>query len=191
MHFSTKKIVIVGVGTALILGAIGIAFLKRDALLVYFRPLIADNIIFIQNVRKVSDIIFLPQIVFGEDRLPHFELSLSGRDVEKLNSALPQGDYTDIEAAGFVFNALAGDAKERVNTNLVYEGKEYDVRVGYRGVPYDHWYYPKKSWHLSFTGESPFGFKEADFIIPRDRDYLGEELNHFRARKFGLFFPKN
>ena len=148
MHFSTKKIVIVGVGTALILGAIGIAFLKRDALLVYFRPLIADNIIFIQNVRKVSDIIFLPQIVFGEDRLPHFELSLSGRDVEKLNSALPQGDYTDIEAAGFVFNALAGDAKERVNTKLVYEGKEYDVRVGYRGVTYDHWYYPKKSWHL-------------------------------------------
>ncbi|OGZ12595.1 MAG: hypothetical protein A3D67_04285 [Candidatus Lloydbacteria bacterium RIFCSPHIGHO2_02_FULL_51_22] len=192
MHFSTKKIVIVGVGTALLLGALGVvAFLKSEAVRAWVRPWIADNIIAIQNIRKLSDLIFLPQIVLSEDRLPHFELKLSGRDVEKLNSALPRGDYADIEAAGLVFNALAGDAKERVNTKLVYEGKEYDVRVGYRGVTYDHWYYPKKSWHLSFTGESPLGFKEADFIIPRDRDYLGEELNHFRARKFGLFVPKS
>ena len=82
--------------TLIIMGGV---FAKQKTTLVHARPLIADNIITIQNIRKLSDIIFLPQIVLSEDRLPHFELQLSGRDMEKLNSALPRGDYTAIEAA--------------------------------------------------------------------------------------------
>ena len=174
--------------TLMIFGGI---FAKQQVNFALVRPWVADNIIAIQNVRKLSDIVFLPQIVLSEDRLPHFELQLSGRDMEKLNSGLGGGDYTAIEAAGLVFNALSGDAKERVNGKLVYEGKKYDVRVGYRGASYDHWYFSKKSWHISFPGESPLGFAEADLIIPRDRDYLGEELNHFRSRKLGLFVPES
>ena len=114
MHFSTKKIVIVGVGTALLLGALGVvAFLKSEAVRAWVRPWIADNIIAIQNIRKLSDLIFLPQIVLSEDRLPHFELKLSGRDVEKLNSALPRGDYADIEAAGGGVVGPAGGGRGR------------------------------------------------------------------------------
>lgn len=176
----------------LLFGALGVfVFKKSEAVRAFVRPFIADNIILIQNIRKLSDVVFLPQILLGKDTLPHLELKLSGRDIEKLNGALPRGDYTEIEAAGLVFNALEGSAKKRVNAKLVYEGREYDVRVGFRGTTYDHWYYPKKSWHISFQGESPFGFTEADLIIPRDRDYLGEELNHFRSRKLGLFVPES
>ncbi len=192
MYFSTKKIVIAGTLAVLLLGVSGAAvFWKSETVRAWARPWIADNIITIQNIRKLSDIVFLPQVLLSEDRLPHFELLLSGRDAEKLNSALPRGDYTEIEAAGLIFNALDGDANKRVNAKLVYEGEEYYVRVGYRGTTYDHWYYPKKSWHVSFLDEAPLGFAEADFIIPRDRDYLGEELNHFRSRKFGLFVPES
>src|SRR3989338_1905620 len=124
MHFSTKKIVIVGVGTALLLGALGVvAFLKSEAVRAWVRPWIADNIIAIQNIRKLSDLIFLPQIVLSEDRLPHFELKLSGRDVEKLNSALPRGDYADIEAAGLVFYAPSGGGGGGGETESGLEGE--------------------------------------------------------------------
>src|SRR3989338_7372192 len=123
-----KKTAAIILAIAVIMSAtLFLGFLKRDLMLRAARPWIADNIIAIQNIRKLSDIIFLPQIVLSEDRLPHFELKLSGRDIEKLNRALPRGDYADIEAAGLVFDALEGDAKERVNAKLVYEGKEYDV----------------------------------------------------------------
>ena len=193
MYLSPKKIAIAGIVAVVVVVALGaVAYARSEMVRAWAHPWIADNIITIQNIRKLSDIIFLPQIVLSEDRLPHLELKLSGRDIEKLNSALPQGGYTAIEAAGLVFNALEGDAKKRVNAKLVYEGKEYDVRVGYRGTTYDHWYYPKKSWHISFLGvESPLGFAETDLIIPRDRDYLSEEMNHFRSRKLGLFVPES
>lgn len=192
MHISVKKLIIFGACAALLFGALGVfAYKRSEAVRAFVRPSIADNIILIQNIRKLSDVIFLPQIVLGEDSLPHLKLTLSGRDLEKLNEALPKGDYTEIEAAGLVFNALEGSAKKRVDAKLIFDGKEYGVRAGFRGTTYDHWYYPKKSWHLTFLDESPFGFTEADLIIPRDRDYLGEELNHFRSRKFGLFVPES
>ncbi len=189
---SRKKITtIILVMVVIISATLTIGLLNKSLLLQVARPWIADNIITIQNVRKMSDIVFLPQIVLSEDRLPHFDLRLSGRDIEKLNSALPQGDYTAIEAAGLVFNALEGDAKKRVNAKILYEGKEYDVRVGYRGVSYNHWYFPKKSWAVEFKKESPIGIQSIDLIIPEDRGYLNEELNHYRARKLGLIVPES
>jgi len=187
---SRKRIIIITVTTIIVVTVVlFLALSNKSVLLKLARPWIADNIIFIQKVRKLSDIIFLPQILRSRDTLQTYELIIKNKDLRKLNNALPKGDYTDIEAGGFVFGAISGDNKTKVDAKFLYDGRQYDVDVRYRGTTYDHWYFPKKSWHIKFKDESPLGMEKVDLIIPRDRDYLGEELNHFRAKKLGLLVP--
>lgn len=189
-----KWLYVVAMCAGVLLAAGGIfAIYKRDVLFVLFRPFIADHIIAIQDFRKLSNILFLPQILFEREAvpLPTYELVISKRDLARLKEQLPQGDYTEIEAAGKVFNAISDINKFSVSGTFLHEGESYPVDVRFRGTTYNHWYFPKKSWHIKFKGESPVGMQQINLIIPEDRGYLNEEMNHYRGRKFGLFVPRS
>lgn len=175
----------------LVIALAAVLFWQRQTIFAYGRRVATKNIVLVQKIRKLSDILFLPQKLFGAERLETYYLEIQPSDYQRLKDNLPQGDYFELEKRGLLSNAISGEHKLFVPAKLVYANKEYKADVRYRGTTYDHWFYPKKSWLIRFDNESPLGFKKVNLIIPDDRSYLGEELSNFRARKFGLLLPQS
>jgi len=138
-----------------------------------------NQITFKQSVKKLTNIFYLPYYLKGHD-LPVYTLKIDSKDLEKLDDNLP------------------GEGGMLLEENKVYvpaefwddQGNKYEVKVKYRGDMAEHWRYEKKSWHLQFSKGNFFeGKRELDLIIPKDRNYLTEYLNNYRAEKFGLTVP--
>lgn len=72
------------------------------------------------------------------------------------------------------------------------DGVRYDVKVTYRGDQEAHLTFPKKSWRVVFEDDKLFrNTKAINLIIPEDRLFFVEELNHYRAKKMGLVAPES
>ena len=134
----------------------------------------------IKVVIKLSDIPFRLTSLLVPDRLERYELSLDPQDLDRLNQNLPQGLGTN----------LTEEYKKTVPATFIFEGREYPVKVRYRGDNRNHWAFAKKSWRINFTDEPFRNFTSIDLIIPEDRGYFQELTMAFIAQKLGLTVPQ-
>lgn len=120
--------------------------------------------------------------------IPQYKLEIDANDWKKLNDNLPDAS-SDGVISGQVL--LTDEFKKTVPAKFIYQGKEYKVKVRYRGGNANHWTRIKKSWQIKFDKNNLFnGIKTIKLIIPDDRSYFAEYLNNYRAEKLGLFFPQ-
>lgn len=148
----------------------------------------SDNFALIRELKKPVeiakrslDIFFLPFTVKAS-AIPHYDLVIDQKALDKLNANLPPVGANEI---------LRDENKATVKADLYVNGKKYNnVDVRYRGENDIHWGYAKKSWRIKFDKDEPLdGYRELHLIVPSDRGYLAEELNNYRARKLGLTVP--
>ena len=129
-----------------------------------------------QLIKLVADVPYA-HYHFSFHNLPTYELKVDSADLAKLTKQLPK-NYTDI------FDA---DSMDYVNAKFIADGKEYAVKIKYRGSTSQHWSYPKKSIRIKFKEPSMFrGMSEINLVVPESRGYLMESFNNYRARKLGL-----
>ncbi|MBU4332063.1 CotH kinase family protein [Patescibacteria group bacterium] len=143
------------------------------------QPVFARLIAFIdaRGINKVLDIFYLHHS-FEKRKLPTFKLTVE-KDSEKKLDEMARAAI----AADFLFD----ENKEFVPATLVYNGQKYQVDIRYRGDGDIHWKFPKKSWRIRLKGgEHIMGFNNFDLIVPRDRGFVLENLNNYRAGKLGL-----
>jgi len=131
---------------------------------------------------KILDIYYLPLMVKGPN-LPQYKLIVDKNDLKDLEKvlSLPQG---------ICCNCLPKAAAKYLNAAFQFDDKSYAVEIRVRGDCSNHWSKDKKSWRIRFKDSDFFGLKEFDLIIPDDREYIAENLNNYRAKKFGLAVPE-
>lgn len=144
-----------------------------------------------RSVREISKIglntLYIPRM-FGGDDIPQYKLVIKGKNLRELNKNLPSS-LSDGVLAGTEW--LSDEHKKTVPAKFTYEGKEYDVKVRYRGDNPNHWTRAKRSWQIKFDKDDLFeGLRTIKLIIPDDRAYFAEYLNNYRADKLGLSFPE-
>ncbi len=130
-------------------------------------------------VKKIPDLWYVFYF-FKHSDLPVYELTIDSKDLKFLNENLPEA-----YAEG---SRLTEEYRQPVSAVFSYQGKEYKVKVNYRGYVGNHWANPKKSWDIDFKkGNSFNGLDGLKLIIPEDRGIVLEYLNHYRAKKMGLY----
>ena len=136
----------------------------------------------VQFVNKLVNIFYLPQTLFPS-KLERYDIVVKQKDLDFLNKNLPPL---------YAGNVLTDQYKVPVVAKFINKGKEYEVKVRYRGLMDNHWRDPQKSWLVTFrkkTGNFE-DKRQIHLIIASDRNYLLEELNYYRARKMGLAVPE-
>lgn len=117
---------------------------------------------------------------FRDPGLPVYDLVISEQSLDELDH---------------YFQENAGDPnrdKDYKNAKFFSDGREYDVRVSYRGDEDIHFIHEKKSWRIKFSDDSYFeGMKALNLIIPEDRLFLIEEFDNDRAKKLGIPAPES
>lgn len=137
-----------------------------------------------QLIYKLPNVVYLP-LMRSHVGIPEYKIIIDQKNLEFLNDNLPKPIFVDGVPTGY--EELADKYKQSVPAKFVYEGEEYNVRVGYRGDHENHWAYDEKSWEVEFDKDKLFnGIKVLKLIIPSGRDYFSEYLNSYRAKKFGL-----
>jgi len=147
-------------------------------------PIVERLIPLYRSLRKIPDIFFIPYGLFTKSDLKTFHLSIDPKDIEKMNSILSKSP--------FGVASLTDDRKVWVSASFTYGDYTDKVKVRYRGNGTSHWSSYKKSYLIKFPKDHMFcGMRVLSFIIPSDRLYFGEPLNHYRARKLGLLVPED
>jgi len=111
--------------------------------------------------------------------IPIYDLKINRKNLKKLYDNIPP-------LKGFVEDKY----KEYVPATFYCDGKEYKVKVRFRGLLAGHWIGDKKSWRINFKKENLFeGKKIINLIIPADRAHIIALLNKYIAEKMGLLCP--
>lgn len=132
------------------------------------------------------NILYIPHMI-GRVEMPHYELRIDPKDIAKLNATLPRSVSYEVLTGR---EWLGNENKETVPAVFIYDGTEYAVQVRYRGDSANHWTRKKRSWQVKFNNDHLFrGIKTLKLILPGDRHYFVEDLNNYRAEKFGLAVP--
>lgn len=177
-YFRYKKVLLLKVlGVFFIAAAVAYGYYQKIDRVEFYRRYHKE----IQFFNKISNIFYFP-FSLKKGKLERYDLILSKKDLDFLNANLPKG---------YEGNLLTDQYKKTVNGKFIYGGKEYNVKVRYRGDTDNHWRDPQKSWLVTFEDENYFENNwRMHLIIPVDREYLLEELNNYRAKKLGLAVPE-
>src|SRR3989338_411146 len=131
----------------------------------------------VYKFRDLADLVYLSKMQ-GESVLPVYEINIDKDNLVKMNEGLSK------VGEDRVFN---DELKESVPAKFIFEDKEYDVEISYRGLQDIHWNADKKSYSIKFDKDKKFaGARKLNLILPIDRKYFIEALNSYRADKFGL-----
>ena len=129
------------------------------------------------------DLLDLPYFIFqfAPTDLPRYELIIDDKDLQQLNDHFAQKTPDDD-----VFK------KRYEPAVFVADGKQYQVKVSYRGDDPSHFINPKKSWRVVFDKDDLFNHQRAiNLIIPEDRAFVLEHFNNYRADKLGIAHPQS
>ncbi|MFT7644530.1 MAG: spore coat protein H [Candidatus Paceibacteria bacterium] len=132
----------------------------------------------------VDDVRDLPfsLYIFRSSDLTKYDLQISDKDLAKLSLALPTNPSEFLTSAN----------REKVDAIFIADSLPRQVRVGYRGDKWRHWFNDKKSWTIRFKSDDLLNDQsEIKLIVPFDRLYIGEFFNGYRASKLGLPVPKD
>ena len=131
-----------------------------------------------RNILKSSDIIYLFKNTPKTD-IQVFKLIIKSKDLVKINSNLPTA-WSQTER-------LTGKYRKYVPATLLIEGKEYKVKIRYRGWTPEHWSEEKKSLQIKFIEPGFYeGKSTLKLILPEDRFFFVEALSNFIAKKLDL-----
>jgi len=134
-----------------------------------------------RSMRKMSDIMYLGY-AFKKNNLPKYRLEINPNDFKFLNDNLPEPYQDDRQSR------LTDEYRKPVPAKFYFDGREYKVKVNYRGYVGNHWSNAKKSWDIKFDDENLFnGLTSIKLIIPEDRGIVAEYMNQYRANKLGLY----
>ena len=134
-----------------------------------------------RSLRKLPDIVFMPWAAFATTNLDTYEISISPKNIERMNAALPESPF---------HTALLDENKLWVSAYFRTEGYEGNVKIRYRGNLPSHWNAYQKSYSIKFDKDNLFqGQRRMNLVIPSDRRYIDMPLNSYRAEKLGLIHP--
>jgi hypothetical protein len=136
----------------------------------------------INQIAKITDIPYLGYRL-KTHQLPQYQVLVSELELLSLESSLPNPQQTHL---------IQKHDQEISATFIDDQGTPYQVKLKYRGNSAVHWAFPKKSYRIIFTNESPFkNLTSIDLIIPEDRGLIFEHLANYRAEKLGLLAPQS
>jgi len=119
---------------------------------------------------------------FGSSNLPVYDLVIQPANLEELNQSLPGVDGCP---------SFLEEHQKKVPATFIYNNQKYKVKVRYHGGAAAHWQGKKKSWQIIFSETNLFnGMRKINLVIPEDRAFSLEHLNHYRAKKMGLLVPE-
>ena len=156
----------------------GFNYLQNNKLTLIKTPIGKVMLDSYRSIRKISDIFYF-NYAFKKSDLPIYELKIKPEDWSFLNKNLPEP---------FVGDRLTNEYRQTVPASFYYQGREYKVKVSYRGWVSNHWANNKKSWDINFKKGDLFnGLDSIKLIIPEDRGIIAEHFNNYRAKKMGLY----
>lgn len=131
-----------------------------------------------RSFRKIPDALFIPLLMFHKSELPQYDIFISDKNLEKLNSRLPDEP---------LLGMMEEDSKVWVSAQFRSGDYNDQVKIRYRGNLANHWNSFKKSYSIKFPKDNLFqGMREISIVIPLDRSYFAASLNNYRAKKMGL-----
>ncbi|GEM_PF-685588 len=124
--------------------------------------------------------------------LPYFFYRFQKTNVPVYDLVMNESSIDELDQYFLEHRSDYGREKEFKNAKFFADGREYDVRVSYRGDEDVHFVNEKKSWRIKFPDDNLFnGMKAMNLIIPEDRLFIAEHLDNYRARKLGIAAPKS
>ncbi|TSC71423.1 MAG: spore coat protein H [Parcubacteria group bacterium Gr01-1014_70] len=132
-----------------------------------------------RSLKKIGDVLYMPQTLFYTSNLPVYELELKRSDVQLLLDSLPIGTPY-----------LTDEYKTFVKGIFRYNDLETEARVRYRGWASNHWNARKKSFSIELLDEAIGEHtRTLRLVIPEDRGWVAEPFEAYRAQKFGVLTP--
>lgn len=170
---------------ALVIAApLAVPYVKQHKREIIQHPLVIHLIPTYRSLRKISDVLFLHHMLFAKTEYPAYSLSISPKNVQRLNDPLPQNPFDSAAR-------LTDESKVWVPATFTHGAYSDNVKVRYRGNQANHWGNYKKSYLIKFSKDNLFqGQRELTLVIPSDRRYFAMTLNNYRAKKLGLLVPE-
>ena len=131
---------------------------------------------------KVFDPFFWP-LTLTKPKIPEekiYRLIIQNNDLQNLINNLPANPK------GY----LTSKYKKTQPATLTYLDRQYPVKVRFRGISYNHWLYPKKSWRVNLQSPSVIrGENILDFVIPEDKNFYVYFAATSYAQALDLLLP--
>lgn len=122
-------------------------------------------------------------------KLPRYEVTVSLKELKEIYKTVP---IYDVEVPWIV--KIDEDPKRMnkvLDGTLTYEGKSYEINMAVRGNIGNHWEGIKKSWDIDFVdGFGPDANRQLKFMIPEDREYVGQVFVAYINDQFDVPTPK-
>ena len=116
-----------------------------------------------------------------EDKLPTYQLTITGSDINQLLSSIPKRKL----------QILTNAAKKTVPAQLIYQSEEkLPVKISLHGEFWPHWWNRKKSFSLRLDQGVLKNNAKFSFILPEERGYIDEVAGIILAQKLGLIAPQ-
>ena len=118
--------------------------------------------------------------------LPLYHLYIKPNTLAELEELLPR--QKEHEPG---LGILPQSARIYKPANFEYKGKNWPVRIRFRGDNPIHWRTRKQSWRVKFSKDDIFnGARRIDLINPKSADMLTDYLAMWLAERMGLLAPK-
>lgn len=131
---------------------------------------------------KVFDPFFWPLTLskpkISEEKI--YRLIIQNNDFQNLVDNLP------IDPKGY----LTSKYKKTQPATLIHSNQSIPVKVRFRGISFNHWRNPKKSWRIYLSTPTQSGKKVLDFIIPEDKNFFVYFAAGSYAKKLGIMLPQ-
>lgn len=135
-----------------------------------------------RSVQKISDLYYLPRVLFHKSGLPLYELTVTRQDLRDMLDALPALEGGKPE--------LTEEYKFSVRGMFKHNNIESDARIRYRGIILNHWSARKKSMNITLLDESSGDETVTHrLLLPEDRLWAVASLEAYRMEKFGILTP--
>lgn len=121
--------------------------------------------------------LFIPML---NSSLPIYKLQVKTQDYQLIIDELPKPYSTQ-------FKTALSSKKSKIPAVLTIDGKNYSVKISFRGIGFPHWSETKKSLRIEFEPPDSYsGLHKINLSIPQDGLYYGFFLNKWVADYLGL-----
>lgn len=131
---------------------------------------------------KVLDPFFWP-LTLSKPKIPEgkiYRLIIQNNDFQNLVDNLPT------DPKGY----LTSKYKKTQPATLIHSNQSIPAKVRFRGISFNHWRNPKKSWRIYLPTPTQSGKKVLDFIIPEDKNFFVYFAAGSYAKKLGIMLSQ-
>lgn len=140
---------------------------------------------FITNANtKLFDPLFWP-LTLNKKGMPKekmYKIIISEKSLKALINNLP----TDTR------EYLTSKYKKKQPAALIYMDQSIPIKVHFRGISYNHWIYPEKSWKVYVSSPiEPQGERVLNFVLPNDKDFFAYFAAASYAKTLDITLPQS